>query len=156
MKKLFCNWVEKHYLYLCRKLEALKKKADITLLVISVLIILIAPFIPHHHHDGLACAVMERCEQDNTYNDEHTDHATDNDGGSLCIEDATFLVAKSVSQADLSNAHLFPILISTINEILFGDIYSEIKIPDCRYIEIYKSVDLGSSNGLRAPPYSLI
>lgn len=113
--------------------------------------LLIAPFVPHHHHEGVACAALELCEQDNTYNDEHTGHATDNEGNFLCVENATFIVSKSESTSYLLNTCLQPIIIST-----FFDVYREIKKSESKYVETYKPVDFNLSNGLRAPPYSLI
>ncbi len=105
----------------------------------------------------MACVVMERCDKDNTYNDKHTSHdASDNDNGASCIEDAAFLVAKSVSQADLSDIYFFPASISTIMEIVFGNTFGETAVPRYWYDNVYTSAETGSPNALRAPPYSFI
>ena len=54
--------------------------------------LLAVPFIPHHHHDKALCTVVERCDNDNTDNDEHTGH---NDDSTACIEDGGLFVSKS-------------------------------------------------------------
>lgn len=131
----------------------MNRNSHIAIMVLSVLL-LIAPYIPHHHHRGVACAVIERCEQDETYNDEHTDHAGDAEDTS-CVEDAKYLVSQSSSLGDFNNTHLFPILISTLNIVLCGVDDVEIRLPYGELLIFYKSLEISRSNGLRAPPYIL-
>lgn len=131
--------------------KTVNKNRHIAIMVLSVFVLLIAPFIPHHHHSGVACAVIERCEQDETYNDEHTDHAGDVEKTS-CIEDAKYLVSQSGSLGDFNSTHLFPILISTLNIFLCSDDDVEIKLSYGEFLVFYKSLEISRSNGLRAPP----
>lgn len=87
----------------------MKKKANIALVVISVLMVLIAPFIPHHHHEGMACAIMERCLNDNTYNDEHTQHnESSGDSATLCVENAQYLTSKVEQSNSVSGDEINP------------------------------------------------
>lgn len=138
----------------------MSRKHNMTFMVISVLILLIAPFIPHHHHEGMACVVMERCEDDNTYNDEHTDHhefSEDSQSNASCVEDAQFLVSKVVQNlkapvGDFNPALLVSFLISQYNSFLSSDIDVTGVSMYSDYIITYKSTDIIKSNGLRGPP----
>lgn len=131
--------------------KTVSRNRHIAIMVLSVFVLLVAPFIPHHHHSGVACAVIERCEQDETYNDEHTNHAGDVEKTS-CVEDATYLASQSNPFGDFNNAHLFPILISTLNIFLSGNDDVEIRLPYGEFLIFYKSLEISGSNGLRAPP----
>lgn len=128
-------------------------------MVISVLMLLIAPFIPHHHHEGVACVVVERCEADDTYNDQHTDHHDSSDGSesyASCIEKANYIVSKiqnNKTSVDNFNASLFvAILISQYNSFLCSDVDVRDAQKYGEYIITYKSAEIIKSNGLRGPP----
>lgn len=86
----------------------MKRTANIAILSLSVLIILIMPLVPHHHHGGVECMVMERCVSDNTYNDEHTAH---HNGGSkdnsACVRNIHSLKAQSGNYWDYGTVRLF-------------------------------------------------
>lgn len=132
----------------------MKRTANIAILSLSVLLILIMPFVPHHHHEDVECIVMERCISDNTYNDEHTAHHADNDSkdNSLCIKNIQSLKAKSDIHEDLSAVHLFSLLISTYNEMLVDVHQQEEPLYDGYKIS-YKSPIGRGVISLRAPPY---
>lgn len=130
-------------------------------MILSVLVLLIAPYIPHHHHEGVACVVVERCEQDNAYNDEHTGHQespNQSSEKSYCVEDATYLTAKSdrnsvISSSEAFNpALLFSILLSQFNAVFNSDTDVKTQLMYGEYIITYSSAEIASSNGLRAPP----
>ena len=120
---------------------------------LSVFVLLIAPYIPHHHHEGLACMVMER--YDAFCSDKYTDNTTNNEENSLCIENSNFLVVKSATASNSCNTQPFPLLIAAINVIHLSDIRVEEKLSYDKYIDSYKFADINYSNGLRAPPYSV-
>ncbi len=142
----------KLYIHLRKVKNTLKKKANITLLIVSVLVLLIAPFIPHHHHEGMACVVIDCCEQDNFYSEEHTEHSTEEEN-SFCTEHAEFLTAKSNSIVDFKNVYLFSLLVPTLGEIFFREINNSYCNDDFVWS---KYIGLNSSNSLRAPPNYLI
>lgn len=35
------------------------------------LLMIALPMVPHHHHQGTVCVVMERCQSDGAINDQH-------------------------------------------------------------------------------------
>lgn len=131
----------------------MKKIANILLMGLSVFVLLIAPYIPHHHHEGLACMIMER--YDSFYSDEHADDAKHNDDNSLCVENSKFLAVKSAATSNACNTQLFPLLIAAINVIRLSDVHVEVKLSYGEYLDSYKFADISYSNGLRAPPYSV-
>lgn len=63
--------------------------------------------------------IVEHCEVDDTDNDEHTSHNGDN---TLCIEDERILISKSDTYHDNLTSKFFPVLISTINSLVSGEI----------------------------------
>lgn len=132
----------------------MKRAANIILLSLSVLMILIMPFVPHHHHNDVECAIMERCISDNTYNDEHTAHPADNSSkdNSLCVKNIQSLNVKSGNNHDWSAVHLFPLLISTYNE-WFVDVYGQENPLYDGYTISYKSPIGRGGTSLRAPPH---
>ncbi len=123
---------------------------------ILVLSILIAPFVPHHHHYDEVCMVMEQCEKDHVCNDCHTSH---HDGSSeesehpLCIKNALTIISNS------SITHLriadYPTIISIITD------WAGLEIPDREetHIDPYRIFYTLSPGvrifSLRAPPIAL-
>lgn len=126
---------------------------------------LIAPIIPHHHHDGVACVVMERCAQDNAYNDEHTGHQESSNGlekAALCVENAQYLAAKSeLGGKASSNDGLYPpsLLYSALTPPFDAvpniTIDVSIQLAYGELIFTYQSADAARSNSLRAPPFTI-
>lgn len=51
-----------------------KKKLYIFSLWIATMSVLLSTVMAHHHHMGRTCMVMEQCQEDGNYNDEHTHH----------------------------------------------------------------------------------
>lgn len=141
-------------------MKNMSRKHNIAFVVVSVLVLLIAPFIPHHHHEGVACVVMERCEDDDTYNDEHTDHnesSEDSHSNTSCVEDAQFLASKSgqsykASVENFNPALLVSFIISQYNSLLPTDVDVRGALMYGDYIITYKSAEIITSNGLRGPP----
>src|SRR5574344_1159732 len=122
----------------------MKKSTYITFTALAVFMLLIMPYIPHHHHEGALCTIVEHCEEDDIDNDEHTSHNGDN---TLCIEDEGFLISKSDIYHNNLTSKFFPVLISTINSLVNGEI---------ELATSYQSADVNRSNALRAPPYLLV
>lgn len=129
----------------------MKKKLYIAFVAIAVILMMVATFLPHHHHDGMLCTTVEYCEDDGKYNDEHTGHSSDHTG---CIEDSNFMVSKwgGISENDASSS-LLPLFIIVENTILFGDTYHDDTQSHNLYRQsLYKSADVCSINSLRGPP----
>lgn len=123
------------------------KRQHILPMVLAMLITLLAPLIPHHHHDGGACFVVEHCEHDDVPNDDHTSHAGDD---TLCIEGAEYLTAKSLTKQPTLQPELA--IVSTVALLLMSDDdhrdAEEWCDPPCHYL----APELSEAQALRAPP----
>ena len=51
-----------------------KKKLYLFSLFVATLSVLLSTVVMHHHHMWRICMVVERCQQDGNFNDEHTEH----------------------------------------------------------------------------------
>ena len=51
-----------------------KKKLYLFSLFVATMSVLLSMVVMHHHHMGRICMVVERCQQDGNFNDEHTEH----------------------------------------------------------------------------------
>ena len=51
-----------------------KKKLYLFSLFVATMSVLLSTVVMHHHHMGRICMVVERCQQDGNFNDEHTEH----------------------------------------------------------------------------------
>lgn len=130
-------------------------------LVIATLLIIVFSTIPHHHHKEVLCMVMELCEQDNTYNDDHTDHGTDRDKHhqTTCVSNIDYISSSTITKNSLDGEDGIPLHLSVI--FLLADILafdfntSELETTYDGYVVSYTSVVLGESCGLRAPPFYL-
>lgn len=134
----------------------MNRTVNITLLSWSVLLILIMPFVPYHHHNGMGCMVMEYCASDNTFNDEHTAHHADKDAkdNSLCVKNIQSLQAKSNVHSNWSDVLLFP-LSATVYDNAFVEVCRQEEPLYDGYKISYRS-PIGSRNSsLRAPPLFL-
>ena len=98
----------------------MKKIISIAFIALSSLLLLIMTVVPHHHHKGLACMIIEICDEDNNVNDEHTSHSTipfESQQGETCVADAEYTAPQSnkenqckvASCADNHIIHLFPL-----------------------------------------------
>ena len=80
------------------------KRAVRTLLIcLSMILLLTVPVLPHHHHRGAECAVVERCVHDNAYNDKHTDHYAKDKSGrkTLCVQNLMVFTKSKVYKSVL-------------------------------------------------------
>ena len=112
--------------------------------------LLAVPFIPHHHHDKALCTVVERCDNDNTDNDEHTGH---NDDDTACIENGGFFISKS-NVHNSTSYKIIPAFVSAICRVAIAELFPVKKVP-CEWegLAIYQSAELNWTNALRAPPH---
>ena len=134
----------------------MKHTLHIAILSLSTLLIAILPYIPHHHHDGVACMAKELCAQDHQYNDEHTSH---HDQGthdsSTCIK---HISALKVTQSDTDSRRLIPIY--PILAFLPSDCHSQPAIhqestsPQGTQFRNHSSL-ADTPRSLRAPPHTV-
>ena len=129
----------------------MKNKLYIAFMAFAVTVMLIATFLPHHHHNGMLCTTVEYCEDDGKYNDEHTHHSSDKHA--KCIEDSDYLSSKwSVNENDAA-ASFLPLFIIVENFILFGDVCEDDNNDTSLYRQsLYTSADVCAVNSLRGPP----
>jgi len=119
--------------------------------------------IPHHHHDGMFCMIMEHCEKDGNINDEHTHHHDDHQvPDHSCIAKMYYLVTRTNNHVKCNNAFCNSL---THNHIFFSLLYlvpdclrlnldpSKIKPDNSEHIIYYKPAIASQSHGLRAPPF---
>ncbi len=140
----------------------MKRYLIISILSIATFLVLVLKVIPHHHHAGLACIILELCEDDDTYNDEHTHHEKtpeQNSHDNSCITELDLIIPvadheiiyKILSGKDnftLADLFILPVA-SFLTEV------TTTETGGGENISHYKSVQLTRHNGLRAPPYLL-
>lgn len=65
----------------------MKSLSRSAILLVSVLLVLLVPYIPHHHHHGEVCMERVQCAHDLEYNDSHTGHdAEDTHDAGTCVK----------------------------------------------------------------------
>ena len=52
----------------------MKRAISISFVALSTFVLLIHAVVPHHHHGGYVCFIMEECEGDNHINCDHSEH----------------------------------------------------------------------------------
>ncbi|MFK2430194.1 DUF6769 family protein [Bacteroides fragilis] len=157
---MFATWLQEIYSIFVPKVKTkqMKRIFFVYPLAIATLFLIVLSAIPHHHHKEMMCTVMELCEQDDIYNDGHTDHEAGQDAHNenTCVSQAGYIFPSSVDKSNLHDGSLMNIHLSVL--YLFADILTihfDIPIPENtydRYVVSYTSVVLGESSGLRAPP----
>jgi len=143
-----------------------KRIISISFIALASFILLILAIVPHHHHEGLACIVMEMCEQDNQVNDEHTDHRElpdNSEHNQSCIGESQYIAPQTTNEIKCKVfscqnhdfTHLFPILFLAADFLIYN---AGISISDFKYGEyilFYKSAEANQFHGLRAPPFTI-
>ncbi len=149
----------KKKLYLCA-IHTMERKRNIFFVMLTALVLLISPLMPHQHHDKLWCAVTQLCLEDTVCQDGTSHHADQSGGGCYtpCIEDANFIssetvhVFKAISLEDFNPLDHFLPFIVQYSSLVCVD--SAIQLPSTygQYVNTYHSAELVTTNGLRAPP----
>lgn len=128
-----------------------KKKTYIAIWAVSVFAILVTLIVPHHHHNGVGCLVMEQCEADNTYNDEHTAHHEEHNGDVACVRNFHSLQAKPYGMDEglpqLPCSFVASVFNGSLPEVYFAE-----EIPYDGYVSSYLSAIVSRAVPLRAPP----
>lgn len=87
--------VARNILYFCPESKNQTDEAYLFVypLAIATLFLIVLSAIPHHHHKEMMCTVMELCEQDDIYNDGHTDHEAGQDAHNenTCVSQAGYI-----------------------------------------------------------------
>lgn len=110
--------------------------------------------MPHHHHEGMLCAVVERCAKDGNSNDGHTGHGDD---GTSCVEEDKFLPAISDTR-QTCNAVYKHAAYNTGGVAGMACIIAGTEAVDARASAYAAILNLprrpGCRHGLRAPPFT--
>ncbi|MDR2774463.1 MAG: hypothetical protein LBC19_06935 [Tannerella sp.] len=144
----------------------MKKKVSISFLALAAVMTLMAGIIPHHHHKGVACVIMEHCEKDHAADDEHQNRFADNgmQHEHSCIAEFDYIpdtdrrikckVSSCDNCDDPGHIHIFPVPYLVADALPY---LSEVVSPKPKeygeYILFYTSADACQSHGLRAPPF---
>ncbi len=141
----------------------MKKFISIAFISLSSLVLLALAIVPHHHHKGLACMIMEICDEDNNINDEHTSHNNipfDSNQSETCVADSEYTTPQSnrenqckvTSCTDNHIIHLFPLFYLVADNLVFDADAIGSFADYGEYIVFYTSAEANHFNGLRAPP----
>ena len=152
-----------YFIFAQVKKDLVKRIISISFVALSSLVLLILAIVPHHHHEGLVCIVMEICEQDNQVNDEHTDHRelpNDSDHEQSCIAESKYTSPKTTNETkckvsscqnhDLT--HLFPIFFLAADFLIYDSGESTSDFEYGEFISFYKSAVANQFQFLLAPP----
>ncbi|MDH6310335.1 hypothetical protein M2451_003222 [Dysgonomonas sp. PFB1-18] len=143
----------------------MKRKFLISFFAFSTIILLILAIAPHHHHAGIACLIIEVCEEDRTINDKHTHHNESSDNSNhdqSCITEFEFTITQindEVNIKSFSNNNykdLFPLFFITADSLNLVTTASFSKIDYEKYTLNYNSVKSNRIHGLRAPPITFL
>ena len=134
-----------------------KKKLYIFCLWIATMSVLLSTVMAHHHHMGRICMVVEQCQEDGNFNDEHTHHQENEQDGCQVHQMHHFVtnakVVKSIQK------HIFdgPLLLSLLSQSHVSFIpLSAIRIT--RWQEKAASLSEETLQGLlqRGPPFIIL
>jgi hypothetical protein len=126
----------------------MKRNLGILMIAMAVTVLLTFIYVPHHHHSGMFCATVERCDIDHSDNDRHTAHHGD---GTSCVESIKYVVVKQHILKDGAASLMFVSLLPELTNLL---------IPECTVTNftycapkiLYHSFKPYPSDALRAPP----
>ena len=149
------------FVYLLRYYKnILKKKISISFVTIACLMLTAIYIIPHHHHDGMFCLIMEQCEEDEHI---HTHHNNDHQvPDNTCIAKTYYIIPRTHNHVKCNDAFCSNLTHDNVFTLLFfvedcllrlNADYSEIKPEYGEYIQYYNSATASQSHGLRAPPF---
>jgi hypothetical protein len=135
---------------ICIFVDVMKKVIRISFMALATFMLVMLAVVPHHHHQGLWCNIVEQCALDHDDNDRHTHHHDDN---TSCVEHLNYVVSKhSVAQnnIELQQAQFIAIA-AIIAQCLAPD---DSKEPACDYRpeSLFTGIDVSNRHALRAPP----
>jgi hypothetical protein len=143
----------------------MKKNVSISFIALATAITLMTGVIPHHHHKGVACMIMEHCEKDHAANDAHTNPHADKgmQHEHLCIAEFDYIpdthrrIKSKVSSCDHcddpGHIHIFPVSYLVVDALPYLSEVVSPKLEYGEYLLFYTSADARQSHGLRAPPF---
>jgi hypothetical protein len=103
--------------------------------------------LPHHHHEGVFCVIMEHCEHTADEHTDHNDEPKDTAHEKSCIAESDY-IASEILKETIYSVLFFPgadLLHYSIDDFGTQPEYGE-------YISFYQSATTSRIHGLRAPP----
>ncbi len=136
----------------------MKKGLSILFIGLSVLVMLTASAIPHHHHNGVFCTVMEHCPECDSDNGDACPGHHHTDDHSSCVGEAIYLVSAQVDISTIdaaSSTALFGEFVpeTASSPVLMVPAFSPVVRPEAGWP--LHAVDICCAKGLRAPPCPL-
>jgi hypothetical protein len=125
---------------------------------------LVMSVVPHHHHNGAVCTIVEFCEDDNSVNDEHTGHSgNDMDHGKSCVIESDFVITQTDNREKCEGSYCdnpdhvhFLHILYLVSGILPNPVETTSLQPEYgEYVLFYTSAQASQFHGLRAPPFML-
>ncbi|MFV0553641.1 MAG: DUF6769 family protein [Mangrovibacterium sp.] len=140
----------------------MKRKISISFMALSVLVLLTINIMPHHHHEDVACFVVEHCEHDCSH-EGHNHHHNDSDDCSseTCVAQSEYIPSSLNKEikcpvSDCNDCahhdHSLPSIVYFLVADLFNFDQEQAPNEYGEHISFYKSVEHVSALGLRAPP----
>lgn len=144
----------------------MKKKVSILFIALAAVMLLVSGIVPHHHHDGVACMIVEHCGKDNSVNDRHTNHPVgDIQHEPSCVAESDYTpyidsrTKCKISSCDHcgspNHIHLFSILYLAADFLPYSAETASASPEYGEYALFYKSAETSRFHGLRAPPFIL-
>ena len=135
-------------------------------MAVSIIILLILPLIPHHHHGSMECVIVELCtEIDHTDIDNKEENGSDHNHHNLpmdpddmnsCIKKNQYLYSKYnkiksgiTDDGSVDLSLLFTFIFYSVNSVYPEE---ESQYPWDETPSFYRSVTLYGADSLRAPP----
>lgn len=133
----------------------MQKFLHLLCMALAALSLLVMPLLPHHHHDGVACRVVEFCRADHMPNDAHTQHhetghSHESEG---CAEHVQSTAARALRATQVLPAPVC--LPADFTPTLARQFTaSDEDLPADAYCNTLHPRERAASGGLRAPPHS--
>lgn len=132
----------------------MQKFLHLLCMALAALSLLVMPLLPHHHHDGVACRVVEFCRADHMPNDVHTQHheAGHSHESEGCAEHVQSTAARALRATQVLPAPVC--LPADFTPTLARQFTaSDEDLPADAYRNTLHPRERAASGGLRAPPH---
>ena len=140
----------------------LKRNISILFIAAAYMMLMAEYSIPHHHHGGMFCMVMERCEEDGNINDEHTGHHEGHhERDNSCVAETDYIIPKSYCHAGCNSvccnefdggySFVSPYIVAD-DLVLYTDFFN-INPDYGEHVFCTKGLCICQACGMRAPPF---
>jgi hypothetical protein len=132
----------------------MKRKISILFIALATVMALMLGIVPHHHHEGVACMIVEHANHPAGDEAQQEQLCIVESGYTLHISNRTKCKVSSCDHCDnLIHIHFFPILYLAADFLLYPS--ETVSVKSGEYISFYKSAETSGFHSLRAPPFML-